>query len=105
MGDPWSTQDLSAKYGTPAVLAGTKPVTLTHDGYTSVFTVDATNGHLRETYLPKMGDPWSTQDLTAKYGAPATSWTPTAVVHDGYTSVWTVDAADAHLQETYLPKM
>jgi hypothetical protein len=105
MGDPWSTQDLSAKYGTPPVLEGTKPVALTHDGYTSVFTVDAANGHIRETYLPKMGDPWSTQDLSAKYGTPATSWTPTAVVHDGYTSVWSVNAANGHLQETYLPKM
>jgi lysophospholipase L1-like esterase len=105
MGDPWSTQDLSAKYGTPAVLAGTKPISVTHDGYVSVYTVDANNGHVQETYLPKMGDPWSTQDLSAKYGTPATSWTPTAVVHDGYTSVWTVNSANGHLQETYLPKM
>ncbi|WP_240124266.1 arabinofuranosidase catalytic domain-containing protein [Streptomyces sp. MUM 136J] len=105
MGDPWSTQDLSAKYGTPAVMPGTKPVTLTHDGYTSVFTVDADNGHIQESYLPKMGDPWSTQDLSAKYGAPPTAWTPTAVVHDGYTSVWTVNKVNGHLQETYLPKM
>ena len=105
MGDPWSTQDLSAKYGTPQVMPGTEPVSVTHEGYTSVYTVDASNGHLRETYLPKMGDPWSTQDLSAKYGTPTTSWTPTAVVHDGYTSVYTVDASNGHLRETYLPKM
>ncbi|MFI0898132.1 hypothetical protein [Streptomyces sp. NPDC020983] len=107
MGDPWSTQDLSAKYGTPPVQPGTTPVALTHDGYTSVYTVDAANGHVQETYLPKMGDPWSTQDLSAKYGTPTTTVTPTAVVHDGYTSVYTVDEAGRtnHLQETYLPKM
>ncbi|NUR03481.1 MAG: hypothetical protein HOY79_45295 [Streptomyces sp.] len=105
MGDDWSTQDLSANYHTPAVLAGTKPVTLVHDGYTSVYTVDADTGDLQETYLPKMGDGWSTQDLTAKYHTPTTSWTPTAVLHDGYVSVYTVNASNGHLQETYLPKM
>jgi len=41
-----------------------------HDGYSSVFTVNSANGHLQETYLPKMGDPWHTQDLSAKYGTP-----------------------------------
>jgi hypothetical protein len=104
MGDPWSTQDLSAKYGTPQVQAGTSPVAVVHTGYTSVYTVDA-NHHLQETYLPKMGDPWHSQDLSANYGAPPTTVTPTTLVHDGYTSVWTVDEANSHLQETYLPKM
>ena len=92
MGGPWSTQDLSAKYGTPPVKPGTEPVALTHDRYTSVYTIDASNGDLQETYLPAMGGPWSTQDLSAKYGTPPTSWTPTAVYHSGYTSVYTVDA-------------
>jgi hypothetical protein len=41
-----------------------------HSGNTSAFTVDASNGHLDETYLSAIGDPWSTQDLTAKYGTP-----------------------------------
>jgi hypothetical protein len=27
--------------------------------------------HLQETYLPAIGDPWSTQDLSAEYGTPA----------------------------------
>jgi len=105
MGGPWHTQDLSANYGTPAVLAGTQPVALTHDGYTSVYTVDAGSGHLQETYLPAMGGPWHTQDLSANYGTPATSVTPTAVYHTGFTSVYTVDSASDHLQETYLPLM
>jgi hypothetical protein len=105
MGDAWSTQDLSANYGTPPVMAGTKPVALLHDGYTSVYTIAASNGHLQETYLPAMGGPWSTQDLSANYGTPATTVTPTAVYHNGYTSVYTVDSSNGHLQETYLPLM
>ena len=106
LGGPWSTQDLSAEYGTPTVMPGTKPVTLTHDGYTSVYTVDASNGHLQETYLPKLGDPWTSQDLSAKYGTPQVQagTSPVAIVHSGYTSVYTVDP-NHHLQETYLPKM
>jgi hypothetical protein len=103
MGQPWATQDLSAKYGTPAVKTGTKPVAVTHDGYTSVYTID-TNGDLQETYLPNVGfpgDAWGTQDLSAKYGTPASVVTPTAVFHDGYTSVYTVDT-NGDLQETYL---
>jgi hypothetical protein len=105
MGDPWSTQNLSTKYGTPPVMAGTQPVTLLHDGYTSVYTIDASNGDLQETYLPAMGGPWSTQNLSTEYGTPPTTRTPTAVYHNGYTSVYTVDASNNHLQETYLPLM
>jgi Alpha-L-arabinofuranosidase B, catalytic len=102
MDDPWTTQDLSTKYGTPAVMAGTTPVSVTHDGYTSVYTID-TNGDLQETYLPAIGDAWATQDLSAKYGTPASDVTPTAVFHDGYTSVYTIDESSGDLQETYLP--
>jgi len=105
-GDSWVTQDLSANYGTPAVKAGTSPVAILHDSYVSVYTVDASNGHLQETYLPFMGDSWHSQDLSANYGTPAVmaGTSPTAVFHDGYTSVYTVDA-NGHLQETYLPAM
>jgi hypothetical protein len=103
IGDSWSTQNLSANYGTPPALAGTSPVSVFHFGYTSVYTVDSSNDHLQETYLPYMGDGWSTQDLSANYGTPATTVTPTAVVHTGYTSVYTVDSSNRHLQETYLP--
>jgi hypothetical protein len=105
MGKPWAAQDLSAKYGTPKVRAGTVPVALTHDGYTSVYTVDAANRDLRETYLPAIGGPWYTQDLSAGYGAPqvAAGSSPAAVFHDGYASVYTVDAVSGDLQETYLP--
>ena len=103
MGDPWTTQDLSANYGTPAVMAGTEPVSVVHAGYTSVYTVDAGTGDLQETYLPAIGDAWSTQNLSVNYGTPPTDWTPTAVYHSNYTSVYTVDASNSDLQETYLP--
>jgi hypothetical protein len=35
--------------------------------WTSLFTVDAANSDLRETYLPAIGDNWTTQNLTQKY--------------------------------------
>jgi len=35
--------------------------------WTSLFTVDAANADLRETYLPAIGDNWTTQNLTQKY--------------------------------------
>jgi hypothetical protein len=112
MGDNWSTQDLSAEFGTPAVMPGTQPVAIVHCGWTSVYTVDDSSGDLQETYLPAIGDNWTTQDLSAKYGTPPTDETPTALVHSagatgsaaacGFTSVYTVDR-NGDLQETYLP--
>jgi hypothetical protein len=110
IGDAWSTQDMHVKFGTPTVMAGTEPVAVAHGGYTSVYTVDAGGdgpaaGDLQETFLPAIGDAWSTQDLSAKSGTPPTDVTPTAVYHDGYTSVYTVDAASGDLQETYLPAL
>jgi hypothetical protein len=102
IGDPWTTQNLSTNYGTPTVRSGTSPVSIVHSGYTSVYTVDP-NNTLQETYLPAIGDAWSTQDLSTNYGTPTTATTPTVLVHDGYTSVYTVDSANSDLQETYLP--
>jgi hypothetical protein len=93
-------------FGTPSVAAGTSPAAVYHDGYTSVFTVDAASGHLRETYLPRLGAGWNSQDMSG-YGTPPVqlSGAPAPVYHNGYTSVFTVDAASGHLQETYLPKL
>jgi len=107
LGGPWVTTDLSSIAGTPPVAPHTSPVAIVHDGYTSVFTV-ATNGHLWETYLPFLGGPWLSHDLTAMTGGPVSLTTPTAVYHNGYTSVFTADLGDAShgvgdLQETYLP--
>jgi hypothetical protein len=112
-GDPWVTQDLSSTASqmpdTPEVQPGTSPVAIVHCGYTSVYTVNASNHLLQESYLPTVGDSWSTQTLPA----PPTVTTPTAVMHSagapggtadcGYTSVYTVDDVTQHLQETYLP--
>jgi hypothetical protein len=76
-GDPWYTQDLSAKYGTPTTPAGSLTALLHYDTgggltWTSVFTRNVSNGDQQETYLPAMGDSWFTQDLTKQYGTPAT---------------------------------
>ncbi|MCW2930054.1 MAG: xlnA 3 [Actinomycetia bacterium] len=108
-GGPWATQDLSATVGTPAVKAGTQPVAVYHDGYTSVYTVDASSGHLDETFLAAICSPncapgqgWAWQDLSAHVGTPPTAVTPGAVYHSGYTSVYTVDASSGHLDETFL---
>ena len=111
IGQPWVTQDMFVKFHTPPVMAGTEPVAVTHDGYTSVYTVDAGGGDgpaagdLQETYLSAIGAGWVTQDLSALAGTPPTDLTPTAVYHDGYTSVYTVTRSDRHLQETYLPAL
>lgn len=102
IGQPWHTQDLSQNYGTPKLLAGTSPVAVVHGGYTSVYTVNGNNHHLQETYLSALGANWISQDLSGNYGTPATISTPTAVVHDGYTSIYTADQNTNDVQETYL---
>jgi hypothetical protein len=107
IGGPWVTADLSSIAGTPPAAPNTSPVAIVHDGYTSVFTVDQ-NGHLWETYLPFLGGPWLSHDLTAMTSGPVSLTTPTAVYHNGYASVFTVDLGDSShgtgdLQETYVP--
>jgi hypothetical protein len=103
IGLKWSTQDLSASSGTPAAASGTSPVAVAHAGYTSVYTVNASDNHLQESYLPGMGQKWGTQDLSAGFHTPATPDSAAGVFHGGYTSVYSIDAASGHLQETYLP--
>ncbi|WP_426507278.1 hypothetical protein ACPPVO_53975 [Dactylosporangium sp. McL0621] len=76
-----------------------------HDGYTSEFTVNAADGHLQETFLARLGGAWGTQDLSASAGTPAVAGQPVAVVHDGYVSVFTVNAGNGHLQETFLARL
>jgi hypothetical protein len=62
------------------------------------------NGDLQETFLPWMGDSWSTQDLTAKYSLPQSiNVAPAALYHDGYTSVYFLTGPSDHLVEAYLP--
>jgi len=112
MGGPWTTKDLYKAAHTPPVMPDTHPVALTHCGYTSVYTVDASNGDVQTTYLPKLGAKWATQDLTAKYHVPPTDQTPGAVEHTngvpgatpgcGYTGLYTRDR-NGDLQDSYLP--
>jgi hypothetical protein len=63
---------MTAKFGTPAVASGTQPEALVHTNYTSVYTVDSGSGDLQETYLPLIGQPWTTQNLSANFGVPST---------------------------------
>jgi len=83
-------------------MAKTSPIALVHDSWTSVYTVDSGSGDLQETYLRALGGPWNSQDLTVNYHTPTTALTPAAAVHNGYTSVFTIDAGTGHLWETYL---
>jgi lysophospholipase L1-like esterase len=108
IGGPWHTQDLSAEYQTPPVAPGTQPVAFYHTGYTSVYTVDEASQHVQETYLPYIGDGWTTQDFTTKYHTPVTSDTPAVLLHpasggDLWCSVFTIGEFDDHLEESYLP--
>ena len=109
-GQGWATQDLTQYVGTPTTAV--TPGADYHSGYTSVYTVDASDGDLDETYLAAIcapgcapGEGWAWQDLTKYAGAPRVmeSTSPVALFHDGYNSVYTVDASDGHLDETYLP--
>jgi hypothetical protein len=110
IGNAWVTQNLSANYGTPPVAAFSSPAALYHTGYTSVFTVNAADNTLQETFLPAIGQPWATQNMSAKFGTPpvAAITSPAPVLHTDasgvldFTSVFTVNAADDSLQETYL---
>jgi hypothetical protein len=89
------------------VMRGTQPMALYHDGYTSVYTVDASDVDLQETYLPAIGDAWTTQNLSAKYGTPQPAAIVSALLHYDtsggltWTSVYTLDTS-GDLQETYL---
>jgi hypothetical protein len=105
LGGPWYSQDLTAKYLTPTVAPYTSPTAVYHDGFTSVYTVDASSGDLQETYLPAIGDSWTTQDLTATYSLPPATLgaDPVALYHTGFTSVYFPDGRNGHLDEIYLP--
>ncbi|MEU2627828.1 CHAP domain-containing protein [Kitasatospora sp. NPDC007106] len=75
------------------------------DGTQYTFTRDAANGHLQVTYLPKGGQ-WATVDMSAMVGTPASAGgaPATFIQQNGTIGVTTADAADGHLQITYLPK-
>jgi hypothetical protein len=72
-------------------------------------TQDASKGDLQETYLPAIGGPWHTQDLSTNH-TPNTKQAPTALLHYDtgggltWTSVYSIDDS-GNLWETYLPAM
>jgi surface antigen len=109
VGQPWHTQSLSARYGTPPVASGSTPAPVLHTDaaqaldFTSVFTLNAAGHTLQETYLAAVGQPWHTQSLAAGAGTPpaAAGTSPAGLYHTGYTSVYTINA-DHTLQETFL---
>jgi len=78
LGQAWHTQSLSAGYGTPPAATGTPVMAVVHPDaagamdFTSVYTINATGHTLQETYLPAIGDRWTTQQLPAP---PATNTT------------------------------
>ena len=79
---------------------------VTHGGYSSVFTVNASNDHLEESYLSNVGNSWATHDLNGLAGTPPVmaGTKPVALFHCGYTSVFTIDQ-NGDLQETYLARV
>jgi len=61
-----SAAQLPAVPGLTAVI-GKRRCTLI---WTSVYTIDSSNGDLQETYLLAIGDSWTTQNMSANYGTP-----------------------------------
>ena len=59
-------------------------------GLGAVSTVTCGRTLLADEDLP--GDPWHTQDLAGALRGRSTGTSPVAIVHDGYTSVYYIDA-------------
>ncbi|MFB7122897.1 serine/threonine-protein kinase [Kitasatospora sp. NPDC056273] len=104
-GSGWGRQDLQDDLGVlsqeqqPAepVAAGTAPVAVVADKVLRVYTITERQ-QLQEASL-KSGEKWNIFPMT---GVPSSAMTPTAVVHDGVTSVFTVNSGDGHLSEARL---
>ncbi|WP_159028356.1 serine/threonine-protein kinase [Kitasatospora sp. MY 5-36] len=104
-GSGWGWQDLHDDLGVlgqgqqPAkpVAAGTAPVAVGADKVLRVYTITESQ-QLQEASL-KSDEKWNIFPMT---GVPASVMTPTAVVHDGVTSVFTVNSGDGHLSEARL---
>ena len=99
IGKPWHSQNLSTLYGAPHAAAGTSPAALLQAGYLSVFTVNASDHKLQQTYLPAIGQGWVTQELPSPVIAAGTS--PAALMYDKYATVFTANT-DGTLENTYL---
>ncbi|MEV7216623.1 serine/threonine-protein kinase [Kitasatospora cineracea] len=83
------------------------PTAVVHEGVTSVFTVNRTDGHLSETRLTPSRQSangpqdarWSLHDLTGEFRVPAPRSAPAALLHGGTTSLFAVDG-NGRLTET-----
>ncbi|HEY8981882.1 MAG TPA: CHAP domain-containing protein [Streptomyces sp.] len=98
----WHTTDLTALVGTP-VTGGDYSVITDADGTLAIYSRNSANGHLQLTYLPKGGS-WSTTDLTASVGTPATvdGGAPAAfAMRNGTIGAITSNSSNGHLQLTY----
>ncbi|MFE7593577.1 protein kinase [Kitasatospora sp. NPDC057512] len=102
-GSGWGRQDLQDDLGVlgqgPAkpVAAGTAPVAVVADKVLRVYTITESQ-QLQEASL-KSDEKWN---IFPMKDVPPSAMTPTAVVHDGVTSVFTVNRDDGHLSETRL---
>ncbi|MEY9966639.1 hypothetical protein ABIA33_004704 [Streptacidiphilus sp. MAP12-16] len=102
----WATADLTASVGTP-VTGGALSTAIAPDGTLYIFSRGSTNsGHLSATYLSGTGGGWATADMTTMVGTPASAGgaPSTFLQTNGTLGVATADAANGHLQITYLPK-
>lgn len=96
----WHVSDLTAgSLGVPAT-AGRAAAVVQPNGNVDVVTVNATGGHVTNTWADSTG--WHVSDLTASLGTPAATGTPTAVVQpNGNVDIITVNATGGHLTNTW----
>ncbi|MEY9966640.1 hypothetical protein ABIA33_004705 [Streptacidiphilus sp. MAP12-16] len=102
----WATADLTGSVGTP-VTGGALSTAIAPDGTLYIFSRDSgDSGDLSATYLSGTGGGWATADMTTMVGTPASAGgaPSTFLQSNGTLGVVTGDAANGHLQITYLPK-
>lgn len=102
-GKPWAWYDATTTQGLITPASDTDPVAaVTPDGTAHVYTRDAANGDLIESYAA-LGKSWSWQDMTT--GVPNTpkpkAAPSVAVVKGGAVHLYTVDATSGDLYESF----
>jgi hypothetical protein len=100
---PGSTSNVATLVGLVTLTNAATPAGVVPTGTASAFAVNQSNGHLVQSTPAATGA--AVTDLTAAAGTPSVSWDnqPAAVSHGNEISVFTVDAANGHLQETHQP--
>jgi hypothetical protein len=106
IGGTWAGEDLT-KAGDPTTQV--TPAAVFHGGQLDAYIVSdghkgSAAGDLEQYYLPEGSATWSVQDLTAATSGPqvAPYSSPSALYHDGYTSVYVNAAGTDHLQNFFL---